>query len=207
MDILAVGKLRTRDRSIQRPAWYLDGELLAPDHAARRHSVCGKVTDSGVMEKWSNGIFNAPALQDSNTPGMRVTKDRLRITSKAAFALYEVLLGVAIFAIGVIALGRAVQNCLNASTISAEEGAVRQILSDRMAVVQAAPGVPDPEKEFKINSNYGMVRLIQKSGPAGLTEEDKTLLSGIYLVMLTAQWQHAGVPQSKRIQLYVYRSE
>ena len=160
-----------------------------------------------VLAKWSNRIFNAPELQDSNTPVMRVTKARFRTTSRAAFALYEVLLGVAIFAVGVIALGRAVENCLNASSISAEESAVRQILSDRMAVVQAAPGVPDPEKEFKINSNYGMVRLIQKSGPAVLTEEDKTLLSGIYLVTLTAQWQHAGVPQSKRIQLYVYRSE
>src|SRR6266478_10039234 len=123
-----------------------------------------------------------------------------------AFALYEVLIGVAIFAIGVVALGRAVQNCLNASTISAEESAVRQVLSDRMAVIQAAPGVPDPEKEFKINSNYGTVRLIQKSAPADLTEEDKTVLSGINLVTLTAQWQHAGVPQSKRIQFYVYRS-
>jgi hypothetical protein len=92
------------------------------------------------MEKWSNGIFNAPALQDSNTPVMRVTKDRLRITSKAAFALYEVLLGVAVFAIGVIALGRAVENCLNASTIGAEEKSVRQILSDRMAVIEAARG-------------------------------------------------------------------
>src|SRR3989442_4931204 len=155
MDILAVGKLRTRDRSIQRPAWYLDGELLAPDHAARRHSVCGKVTDSGVMEKWSNGIFNAPALQDSNTPVMRVTKDRLRITSKAAFALYEVLLGVAVFAIGVIALGRAVENCLNASTISAEEKAVRQILSDRMAVTQADPRVARSGKRITVQTKYG----------------------------------------------------
>ena len=161
---------------------------------------------NGEMEKWSNGIFNAPALQDSNTPVMRVTKARLRPTSKAAFALYEVLLGVAIFAVGVIALGRAVENCLNASTISAEESVVRQILSDRMAVVQAAPGVPDPEKEFRVNSNYGLIRLIQKSAPAELTEEDKTLLSGIDLVTLTAQWQHAGVAQSKRIQFYVYRS-
>src|SRR5256712_9622584 len=158
------------------------------------------------MEKWSNGIFNARALRDSNTPVMRVTKDRLRITSKAAFALYEVLLGVAVFAIGVIALGRAVENCLNASTISAEEKAVRQILSDRMAVIQAAPGVPDAEKEFRINSNYGMTKLIQKSAPAKLTEPDNTLLSGINLVRLTAQWQHAGVPQSKQIQFYVYRS-
>jgi len=43
-----------------------------------------------------------------------------------AFALYEVLLGITIFALGVIALGHAVENCLNASTINAEEGVVRQ---------------------------------------------------------------------------------
>jgi hypothetical protein len=66
--------------------------------------------------------------------------------------------------------------------------------------------VPDAEKEFKIKSGYGMVRLIQKSVPAGLTEADNTLISGISLVTLTAYWQHAGVPQSKQIQFYVYRS-
>ena len=158
------------------------------------------------MEKWSNGIFNAPALQDSNAPVMRATKARLRTTSKAAFALYEVLLGVAVFVIGVVALGRAVENCLNASTIGAEEKAVRQILSDRMAVIQAAPGVPEAEKEFRIKSNYGVVRLVQKSGPAGLAEPDNTLLTGINLVTLTVYWQHAGIPQSKQIQFYVYRS-
>jgi hypothetical protein len=134
-------------------------------------------------------------------------RTQLRARLRSAFALYEVLLGVAIFAIGVIALGRSVENCLNASTISAEEDTVRQILSDRMAFVQAAPGVPDPDKEFKVKSNSGMIRLIQKSAPATLEEDDKTLLSGLTLVMLTAQWQHGGVPQSKRIQFYVYRSE
>ena len=122
-----------------------------------------------------------------------------------AFALYEVLIGVAIFAIGVVALGRAVENCLNASSISAEESAVRQILADRMAEIQAAPVLPDAEKEFKVNSSYGMVKLIQKSAPAGLTEPGNTLLSGINLVTLTAQWQHAGVPRLKQIQFYVYR--
>ena len=129
-----------------------------------------------------------------------------KIRGQLAFALYEVLLGVAIFAIGVIALGRAVQNCLNASTISAEEQVIRQILSDRMAEVQAAPVVPDAEKEFKINSNYGTVRLTQKTAPAGLTEADNTVINGINVVTLTARWQHAGTPQSKQIQFYVYRS-
>lgn len=138
---------------------------------------------------------------------IRVTQARFRTTSKGAFALYEVLLGVVIFAVGVIALGRSVESCLNASTISEEEGAVRQVLSDRMAVIQAAPGVPDAEKQFKIDSNYGPIKLIQKSATANLTEEDNTILSGIILVTLTAQWQQAGVPQSKRIQFYIYRSE
>jgi len=133
--------------------------------------------------------FNALALQRFN-----------------AFALYEVLIGVAIFAIGVVALGRAVENCLNATSISAEESAVRQVLSDRMAEIQATSVVPDAEKEFKIKSGYGLVRLIQKSVPAGLTEPDNTLINGISLVTLTAYWQHAGVPQSKQIQFYVYRS-
>lgn len=131
---------------------------------------------------------------------------RHRTRSRFGFALYEVLLGVAIFAIGVIALGRSVQNCLNASSISAEEDAVRQILSDRMGVVQASPDVPEPEKEFKISSNYGMIGLNQKSVAAGLTEQGNTLLNGITLVTLTAHWQHAGVPESKQIEFYVYRA-
>jgi Tfp pilus assembly protein PilV len=158
------------------------------------------------MEKWGTEIFNTPALQDSNIPIMAARPIRTRARSKYAFALYEVLLGVAIFALGVVALGRAVENCLNASTISAEENVVRQILSDRMAQVQAATAVPETEKEFKIKTSYGRVILTQKAAPAALTEPDNTLITGINLVTLTARWQHAGVPQSKQIQFYVYRS-
>ena len=158
------------------------------------------------MEKWSNEIFNTPPLRHSNTPIMDARGGRRRSRSRYAFALYEVLLGVAIFAIGVIALGRAVQNCINASSISAEENVVRQILSDRMAVVQAASVVPDAEKEFKIETGYGRVILTQKAAPAALTEPDNTLITGINLVTLTAHWEHAGVPQSKQIQFYVYRA-
>jgi hypothetical protein len=122
-----------------------------------------------------------------------------------AFALYEVLLGITVFALGVIALGRAVENCLNASTINAEENVVRQVLSNRMAEIQAARTVPDDTKEFKVDSNYGAIKLVQKSAPAELTEPDNTLLGGIYFVTLTAQWQRRGIAQSKQIKFYVYR--
>jgi Tfp pilus assembly protein PilV len=160
----------------------------------------------GVIEKWGNEIFNTPVLQHSNTSIMAARPVRRRSRSRYGFALYEVLLGVAIFALGVIAMGRAVENCINASTISSEENVVRQILSDRMAQVQAASAVPDADKEFKIKTSYGRVILTQKAAPAALTEPDNTLITGINLVTLTARWQHAGIPQSKQIQFYVYRS-
>ena len=158
------------------------------------------------MEKWGNEIFNTPALRHSNIPIMGVREVRRRSRSRYAFALYEVLLGVAIFALGVIALGRAVENCLNASTIGAEENVVRQLLSDRMAQVQAASGVPEAEKQFKIKTTYGSVTLTQKTAAAALTEPDNTIITGINLVTLTAHWEHAGISQSKQIQFYVYRS-
>src|SRR4051795_9321505 len=111
------------------------------------------------MEQRKNGVMKFSTLQHSNIPRMAARRVRRRSGSKYAFALYEVLLGVAIFAVGVISLGRAVENCLNASTISAEENVVRQILSDRMAQVQAASAVPEAEKEFKIKTSYGRVIL------------------------------------------------
>ena len=125
--------------------------------------------------------------------------------SRQGFALYEVLMGLAIFAFGVLALGRAVQNCLNASTLNAEENRVRQILSNRMAEVQATPGFPDAMKEFNIDSGYGIVKLIQKSARAGLEEDDGVQLAGVNRVTLTAKWKRGGAEQSQQIEFYVYR--
>jgi hypothetical protein len=124
---------------------------------------------------------------------------------RRAFALYEVLLGLTIFVVGVLALGRSVQNCMNASAISSEEDRVRQILANRMAEIQATPGFPDAKKETKIKTGYGEVVLIQKSVPAGLKVEQNIELSGINLVTLRAEWRSGGVAQSKNIEFYVYR--
>jgi hypothetical protein len=148
-----------------------------------------------------------PSLHRSITPvHARAVAAKKNLRQKQiGFALYEVLIGVAIFAVGVLALGRAVENCLNASTLSAEEDRVRQILSNRMAEIQATPGFPDGAKEFKIDTGYGVVTLIQKSAPAGLTEADGGQLGGINLVILTAQWAGGGVSQSRQIEFYVYR--
>jgi Tfp pilus assembly protein PilV len=132
---------------------------------------------------------------------MRPSKSRRRV----AFALTEVLLGLAIFALGVLALGRAVENCLQANTLNAEENRVRQILANRMAEVQATPGFPDPSKEFNIDSGYGIVKLIQKSASAELEEDNGAKLVNVNRVSLTANWKRGGTTQSQQIEFYVYR--
>jgi Tfp pilus assembly protein PilV len=125
---------------------------------------------------------------------------------RSAFALYEVLLGLAIFAAGVLALGRSVQNCINASGLSSQEDRVRQILANRMAELQATPGFPDPRKEIKIETGYGEVRLFQTTEPANLKGEKDTELIGVKVVTLRAEWTRNGISQAKKIDFYVYRN-
>ena len=69
----------------------------------------------GVLERWSVSR-TTPLLY--YTRGPVATVRRIKKQSVSGFALYEVLLGVAIFAVGILALGRAVENCLNASMLN-----------------------------------------------------------------------------------------
>ncbi len=124
---------------------------------------------------------------------------------RRGFALYEVLLGLAIFAVGVLVLGRSVQNCLNASAVNEEGNRVRQILANRMAEIQASPGFPDPKRLTKIDTGYGEVKLNEKAVPAKLKSDQGVDLYGINKVTLTAEWTRGGVDQSEQIVFYVYR--
>jgi hypothetical protein len=162
--------------------------------------------------QWTDSSWRAPTPPPNGLAVASVQEGavawakRFRRKSVGAFALYEVILGVIIFVIGVLALGRSVGNCLNASSLSAEEDRVRQILSNRMAEIQATPGVPDAAKQTTINTGYGPVKLLQKAAPAQLTEADGTDLTGVRLITLTVQWTRGGVPQSRTLQFYVYRA-
>ena len=126
--------------------------------------------------------------------------------SRRGFALYEVLLGLAIFVLGVLALGRSVQNCLNANLLSEEDNRVRQILANRMAEIQSSPVHPDASKEEKVDTGYGTIRLVQKSVPEELQEPDNTIITGITRVTLSAVWSRNGIAQNKQLVFYVYRA-
>jgi hypothetical protein len=99
-----------------------------------------------------------------------------------------------------------VQNCLNANELSEEENRVRQLLANRMAEVQASPIHPDASKEIKVDTGYGIVRLIQKTVPEELKDSDDTIIDGISRVTLRAEWSRGGVKQRKQLVFYVYRA-
>ncbi len=120
------------------------------------------------------------------------------------FALYEVLLGLAIFAIGIISLGRAVSNCINAGALSADDARVREIIGNRMAEIQTTPGQPDKVKVTKVDTGYGWVKLIQNVQAEPMTENNAAV-RGILRVTLTADWVRGGREQKKAIAFYVFR--
>ena len=66
--------------------------------------------------------------------------------------------------------------------------------------------MPDSAKESTVDTGYGVVKLIQKTAPAQLTEENGVELTGLNLVTLKAEWDRGGAPQSESLQFYVYRS-
>ena len=128
-----------------------------------------------------------------------------KVSKKRAFALAEVMLGLLVFVIGVLMLGRSVQNCIAAAALSAEDDRIRLILANRMAEIQAMPGFPDERKETNINTGYGEVKLIQNSVPAGLTDDKGLEMGGINRVTLSVEWVRNRISQRRKVAFYVYR--
>ncbi len=51
-----------------------------------------------------------------------------------------------------------------------------------------------------------MVKIVQKSVPAGLKSDKDLELNGLNRVILTAAWTRGGVEQSRKLEFYVYRA-
>lgn len=170
-----------------------------PEHRLPSSPEDESVQCADLRAKQACSLFSLSRLK------ARWPHKQARLRSRSAFALYEVLLGLLIFAVGIIALGRAVNNCMNASALSADDARVREILANRMVEIETTSGQPDKARESKINTGFGIVKLVQKAAPQEMKEEDGKQLTGIIRVTLTANWTRGGSGQSKAIAFYVYR--
>ena len=116
------------------------------------------------------------------------------------------MLGVAIFAVGVIALGACVNNCLSAEAARTQDQTARLVLANRMAEIEAGAVILEDVKTEKLKGAFEGITLKQMRKPLEKQNEDKQDLRGLYIVSLEASWMNGRQPQLKTLSFYVLRT-
>ncbi len=125
--------------------------------------------------------------------------------SGRGFVLFEAMLAVAIFALGALALGRCVENCLKAEMLKEEDERARRILEGRMLEIEAGAevlGEKKPPEELKMFPGWKIA-----TTPVLLKAENerKEQIQNIYDVTLTLSWQSGGSQQVRTLEFYANR--
>ena len=122
------------------------------------------------------------------------------------FVLFEVMIGVAVFAIGVLTLGRCVGNCIDAESVRQETERARLALENRMAEVEAGEFATDKDLSDDLGDTFPGMTLKQTRRPVTAKNEKGDLIQGLYEVDLEVDWTSENEPQSRAISFYVLRS-
>lgn len=125
---------------------------------------------------------------------------------RAAFVLLEAMLAVAIFSVGVLALGHAVNNGLTAEIARSESERARMALANRMAEVESGAIVVERDTSEKLEGRFRGMTLKQSRRPLKFKNQDGKELDNLYEVTLSVHWQTGGQEQSQGISFYVLYS-
>jgi Tfp pilus assembly protein PilV len=120
------------------------------------------------------------------------------------FVLLEALLAVAIFALGVLALGRCVSNCVAAEHAIMEDAQVRRLLVNRIAEIEAGVVAPTDVKTEELAEPLRGLTLTQSSVPLAKKNETGQDLLGLVAVTLTASWRSDGENHVREQTFYAY---
>lgn len=119
-----------------------------------------------------------------------------------AFILLETILAVAIFSIGVVALGSCVENCLMADMAKEQENRARRALENETALVQSgAKPLADSSVEELKGMFYGMTMKMTRTPLKEKNEKNQEII-GIYAVKLQVSWKIGDEKQSREIEFY-----
>ena len=119
-----------------------------------------------------------------NTPRSRPRHRR----APGGFLLLEIVLATLIFVIGVIALGRAMGNCLTAQESRVQEDTVLVALENRMAEIQASPVLPDENHRAALKGMFTGITLIEHRKTLDVKSEDNVALPNLHEMTITAEW-------------------
>ncbi len=125
----------------------------------------------------------------------------------AAFVLLEVMLGLAIFSIGVIVLGRSVSNCITAENARAEDQRARLALENRMGEIETGSVTLSDAQTQKLTGEFDGMTLTETQTALELKNENNQDLPGLYNIDLKVSWTSGQQPQLKELSFYVLRSQ
>ena len=129
-----------------------------------------------------------------------------QILPRSGFILLEVIIGVMIFAVGVLALGKCVGNCVSAESIRQEVERSRLALENRMAEVEAGEIATDKDLSDDLGDSFPGMTMKQTRHPVAAKNEKGAIIQGLYEVDLEVDWTSENQPQSRQISFYVLRS-
>ena len=118
--------------------------------------------------------------------------------------LLEALIAVGLFAIGVIALGNCVQNCIVAERAKNDDARARLALSNRMAEIVAQSVVVTDKATEELKGMFEGMVLKTSRVPFKEKNEKGAEVFGIFEITLQLVWKADGAEQSKELMFYVY---
>jgi len=120
------------------------------------------------------------------------------------FALFEVLLAVTIFAVGVLGLGRCVERMVSAQALTVEEGRACQALSNAMAMVESGAVVPGDSSREKLQGMFEGMELRTTRKLLQEKNESRQDVFGVYQVTLEVSWKRGGEVRKRELVFYHY---
>ena len=120
------------------------------------------------------------------------------------FVLLEAMIATGVFAVGVMALGNCVDNCLKAQKAMEEDTRARRVLENRMAEIEAG-SVPVSDKSVEEMKGMfeGMTLRTARVALKKKNEKDQELF-GIFSITLDLDWKVDGEEMNRELQFYVY---
>lgn len=132
-------------------------------------------------------------------------KARLPVSRRTGgFLLLECMLAVAIFAVGVLALGRCVENCLRAEKFRRDEALAQRALANYVVQIETdALPLTDKMTEQLKGAWTGMTMNISRE-PLKIQNEKEQELFGLYKVTLELSWKVGRETILRSISFYIY---
>ncbi len=134
---------------------------------------------------------------------MRVPNFDVRCSFRG-FVLLEAMIAVAVFSIGVLALGRCVENCIVAERVKVEDEHARRFLLNRMAEIEQGSIVVNDKATEELKGAFAGMSLKTTRVPLKFKNENKQELFGLFSVTLELAWKSGGQELSRDLTFYVY---